>query len=257
MGFSIAAKGFDSIEWDVVNKIMMSWLISPLVSGILGFLFFASIKFLVLKQNNPFERAYYAFPAVLTIFIGIDIFYILYKGFNNTKLQDTLELKHVLPISFGVGLVCGLIWIVIVGPWAKGRINDQVAKTQAAKDQTATEQIHVDNDMAMEYDDIEEIDVDAWMDTRAKECAGVKTNHNDDKEAAGHIDVALATVAKPAPPVKNTKELESDADTEVSDGEDKRGRTWLEKAFHDFGESTYNQDLQAQSMHESGRGDEI
>jgi phosphate/sulfate permease len=40
IGFSIAAKGFDSIHWDEVKKIIISWIVSPVVSGFVSFWFF-------------------------------------------------------------------------------------------------------------------------------------------------------------------------------------------------------------------------
>jgi phosphate/sulfate permease len=70
MGFSIAAKGFSSIEWDVVIKIFISWFASPLCAGAIAATFFLLVKYSVMRSSNPFERAYYTFPIVLTIGIG-------------------------------------------------------------------------------------------------------------------------------------------------------------------------------------------
>jgi phosphate/sulfate permease len=70
MGFSIAAKGFSSIEWDVVIKIFISWFASPLCAGAIAATFFSLVKYFVMRSSNPFERAYYTFPIVLTIGIG-------------------------------------------------------------------------------------------------------------------------------------------------------------------------------------------
>jgi phosphate/sulfate permease len=77
MGFSIAAKGFESVEWDVAKKLFISWVASPLIAGFGGFVFFAFVKYAVMKSQNPFQRAYYTFPLVLTIGIGIDLFFTL------------------------------------------------------------------------------------------------------------------------------------------------------------------------------------
>jgi sodium-dependent phosphate transporter len=70
MGFSIACKGFSSINWGVAVKIFISWLTSPLVAGIVAGCFFALVKYFVMRARNPFQRAYYLFPIVLTIGIG-------------------------------------------------------------------------------------------------------------------------------------------------------------------------------------------
>jgi phosphate/sulfate permease len=83
MGFSIAAKGFDSIEWDVAKTLFLSWIASPLVAGSVSFTFFFLVKTFVLEAADPFHRAYYTFPIVIMIGIGIDLFYILCKCFGS------------------------------------------------------------------------------------------------------------------------------------------------------------------------------
>jgi phosphate/sulfate permease len=85
MGFSIAAKGFDSVEWDVARNLFISWLVSPLVSGTVSFVFFFLVKHFVMEAKDPFNRAYYTFPIVIMIGIGIDLFYILCKSSTMKK----------------------------------------------------------------------------------------------------------------------------------------------------------------------------
>lgn len=70
LGFTIAAKGFDSVDWGVVKKIILSWIASPLISGTFGAIIFALIKYFVMRANDPYNRAYYSFPVVLIIGIG-------------------------------------------------------------------------------------------------------------------------------------------------------------------------------------------
>lgn len=104
MGFSIAAKGFGSIQWDVAIKIFTSWIVSPILSGAVSSVIFGCIKFGVLRSENPYKRAYWTFPIVITVFVGIDLFYILYKaGSNFSDFVDNLSLAVVLPSSFGAG----------------------------------------------------------------------------------------------------------------------------------------------------------
>lgn len=70
MGFSIAAKGFSSINVEVVVKVVVSWVISPVVSGLIAFIFFWLVRRLIMLAQDPYKRAYYTFPIVLTITIG-------------------------------------------------------------------------------------------------------------------------------------------------------------------------------------------
>jgi solute carrier family 20 (sodium-dependent phosphate transporter) len=77
MGFSIVAKGWDSIQWDVAKKLYLSWITSPLISGGVAFIFFALVKYCVMTKEDSFYRAYYTFPVVLFIGFGVNIFYVV------------------------------------------------------------------------------------------------------------------------------------------------------------------------------------
>lgn len=126
IGSSIGTKGFDSIEWPIVNKIFISWIASPGASGVLVFLFFSAIRVAVLKQENCFQRAYYTFPLVLFGGIWNQYFLRSYKGTQNRlDLEDKVGLT--IGISFGIGALCGLIWVCIVGHIAKQRVDAHLA----------------------------------------------------------------------------------------------------------------------------------
>jgi solute carrier family 20 (sodium-dependent phosphate transporter) len=75
MGFSIAAKGLSSVEWDVAKKLFLSWFTSPVISGTVGFIFFALVKYCVMMKEDAFHRAFYTFPIVLFIGFGVNTFY--------------------------------------------------------------------------------------------------------------------------------------------------------------------------------------
>jgi len=213
MGFTIAAKGFDLVEWKVMKQISMSWILSPLVAGVFGCFIFSLIKFGIMRAPKPTERAYYAFPAVLTVGIGIDLFYILYKGMNSKKkVEKSLDLKWVLPTSFGARAFAGLYWIFVVGPWAKTGINArrrrELADAEKADLKTAAEPVDQDSE------------------------ADLKPSNREEH------GLSIADNEKVA---NNPKEV---AKVELSA---------MQKYMKKFADNTYNQDLHAQSMHENPR----
>jgi sodium-dependent phosphate transporter len=218
MGFSIAAKGFSSILWNEAAKIYISWIASPLVSGVIAFLFFGAIKIFIMHSENPFERAYYTFPVVLTIFIGVDVFYILYKGFNNVGDASGIPLYITLPCGFAAGFVVGLFWIFAWGPFTRNRIHrifDEKDAAEAAK---------------QEWD---EIDVDG--DGTTEKVAAPDSDAETPEIKAG--DEEEEAVAEPEPP--------------------RGSMAWLKKSLRTLEENTYGQDLKAQSMHESQRAADL
>lgn len=217
MGFSISAKGFSSINWDVAITIFISWAASPLVAGVLAFLLFGAIRMFVLKSEHPFDRAYYTFPVVLTLTVFINVFFILYKGFNNFGFVDEIPIAVSVPASFGAGLLLAAFWIWPWGPWAKRRVLQHMTQEEAAPQEGATE--------ADGEDPVKAVD-DAEAETEA-----LSIKQLEDKVA----------MSEPS---------DVQAKTEAPQG-------FFRKSLHDFGEATFNQDLQSQSLHESKRANEI
>ena len=70
LGFTIAAKGFGSVDWGVIKKVVISWVASPLISGVIASLIFAFIKYAIMRSEKPFQRAYYLFPVILFVGLG-------------------------------------------------------------------------------------------------------------------------------------------------------------------------------------------
>jgi solute carrier family 20 (sodium-dependent phosphate transporter) len=229
-GFSICAKGFDSIDWKVFRQIIISWVISPGVSGVVAFLFFGTIRMFIMRHENSYERAYYTFPLVLTAGIGIDLFYVLYKGANN-QLNLTGKKAEVLSISFGVGAFCGLVWIFVVGPIAKRRVEQHMGGVSPHADLVAAASVK-----NIKVHDEEEVFSDEIMDTSA----------HDTEEGA----------VEPTPSVNVEKPREVDAEAEHT-AEPEEPKSMFARMSKKFGDATYNQDLKTMSFHESKRAEVI
>jgi PiT family inorganic phosphate transporter len=63
------------IDWDVVQKVVMSWVASPLMGGILAFITFFIVRSLILESKDPIARSRWlapilAFPTFFTL--GMD-----------------------------------------------------------------------------------------------------------------------------------------------------------------------------------------
>ena len=72
------------IDWEVVRKVVMSWVASPLMGGLIGFFSLIIIKKLILDNDNPVERSMWLAPilAFPTFFVlGLALQYKALKGF--------------------------------------------------------------------------------------------------------------------------------------------------------------------------------
>ncbi len=84
VGFAAVGIGTDAIKWDKVGDIVMSWIITPVIAGILAFMIFQTVHHLILKQKNPLEMAKRYVP-----------FYMFITAFVLTLVTITKGLKHV------------------------------------------------------------------------------------------------------------------------------------------------------------------
>lgn len=88
VGFGVVAFGMESVKWAKVGSIVMSWVVSPLLAGTIGFMLFKSVKKLIITQRNPFEAARKTLP-----------FYMFLVGFVIVLVTVHKGLKHILPDS--------------------------------------------------------------------------------------------------------------------------------------------------------------
>ncbi|CEA03315.1 phosphate transporter [Pseudomonas saudimassiliensis] len=117
IGFGAVGVSIDSVNWSGVVPIVSSWVISPLLSGIVAFMIFVSVHRLILDTDNPFLNAKRYVP-----------FYMFAVGFFISLMTLTKGLKHVgLDISglegFGLSVLIGLA-VAGLGIVLLRRVND-------------------------------------------------------------------------------------------------------------------------------------
>ena len=49
--------GVDAVAWSKVIKIVISWIASPVLAGIISFTLFRSLQNLIIDTQNPFNNA--------------------------------------------------------------------------------------------------------------------------------------------------------------------------------------------------------
>ncbi len=98
--------GEELIDWSVVRKVVMSWVASPLIGGILAFLSFAIVRATILDAENPTERAKTLAPilALPTFFVlGLALLFKALKGFfGRIETMGIINSKYDwLPVKEG------------------------------------------------------------------------------------------------------------------------------------------------------------
>lgn len=86
------------IDWGVVQKVVLSWVASPVMGGLLGFFSFMIIKKLILENENPVDRSRWLAPllAFPTFFVlGLALQFKALKGFiSNADRRGWIDDKR-------------------------------------------------------------------------------------------------------------------------------------------------------------------
>ncbi len=104
MGAGIAAAGFGAVNWPTMTAIAASWVISPLLGGIIAALFLAFIKTFIIYQDDKIAQAKKWVPVLIAIMAGSFTAYLAMKG-----------LSHIWKISLISACLAGIA--VFIGSW--------------------------------------------------------------------------------------------------------------------------------------------
>eukprot|EP00180_Rhodochaete_pulchella_P004134 Plantae.Rhodophyta-Rhodochaete_pulchella.ctg7618.p1 GENE.Plantae.Rhodophyta-Rhodochaete_pulchella.ctg7618~~Plantae.Rhodophyta-Rhodochaete_pulchella.ctg7618.p1 ORF type:complete len:558 (-),score=87.20 Plantae.Rhodophyta-Rhodochaete_pulchella.ctg7618:904-2577(-) len=147
IGFGFAFRGGGAVIWisngdgldslKGVVGVIVSWIISPVLSGILAVIVFLLVRHTVLRTKNPVRSAFLFAPVFYALTLIVTIFFIIYKGDKRTSAADTLGLGGSFGVAFGAGIAVGLLsWWLLVPPqkrfierWEARRVENMKAGT--------------------------------------------------------------------------------------------------------------------------------
>lgn len=105
VGAGIAASGFGVVNWPTMSQIAASWVISPLLGGIVAVMFLALIKSRIIYQEDKIAAARKWVPVLIGIMAGAFATYLALKGLKNLI---KIDMRLALLIGLVIGLVCGI-----------------------------------------------------------------------------------------------------------------------------------------------------
>ena len=96
VGFAAVGIGMDAVQWGKVGQIVMSWVVSPLVSGVIAFIIFRTVQVLILDRTDPIERARKYVPVYMLIAAFMVVMMTLTKGLKHVGLDLTTPQNLVI-----------------------------------------------------------------------------------------------------------------------------------------------------------------
>lgn len=153
IGFSLVVSGTEGIHWHKILRIFASWIVSPLLSGVVSICFFVLVDHLVLRKSNPLRSGLLVLPFLYLVAVAFNVFAIVFEGSEFLHFND-LSLWTVLGASLGLGTLTAVIVAVVFVPYLRKKIIAESAVDSAPSTANSVELGSVAQSKAalLEYD---------------------------------------------------------------------------------------------------------
>lgn len=102
VGFAAVGIGIDAVNWGKVGSIVMSWVVSPVMAGVISYLLFQSLRWLILDTSDPLRQAKRWVPFYIFL-VGFTVALVtLLKGLSHVGLTLTAVESTLYAMAFGV-----------------------------------------------------------------------------------------------------------------------------------------------------------
>ena len=112
VGFGIAGIGFDAVQWGKIGEIVASWVISPVLGGLVAFMLMISIRRLILNTEHPFVSAKRWAPIYIFLVGFIISLVTLFKGLKHLDIQLSVMMSFLSAALIGLAIT-GIGWLLI------------------------------------------------------------------------------------------------------------------------------------------------
>ncbi|EHL29568.1 inorganic phosphate transporter [Legionella drancourtii] len=112
VGFGAVVLGTDAIHWNQVSRIAISWITSPMISGITAYALFISIQQTIFVKSNPLAKAKLYIPIYLFLIGSILSFITVFKGLNHFNIH--LNFKQNLAVTLATSIIITVIGMIII-----------------------------------------------------------------------------------------------------------------------------------------------
>ncbi len=112
VGFAAVGIGIDAVHWEEVGSIVISWVVSPLTAGVIAFLIYQSVLFLVLQHPDPLDRARRYVPVYIFLAAFTMTLVTILKGLKHVGL--TMSTRDAYLLAAGIATIIALIGAVAV-----------------------------------------------------------------------------------------------------------------------------------------------
>ncbi|KAM4635545.1 sodium-dependent phosphate transporter 1-B [Polymixia lowei] len=132
IGFSLVARGQEGVKWLQLLRIVASWFLSPLLSGIMSGIVFYFVRMFILHKKDPVPNGLRALPVFYAITMGINLFSIMFARSPMLGF-DKIPWWGILLISLGCSLLTAIVVWFIVCPQLKKKIERDIKSSSPSE----------------------------------------------------------------------------------------------------------------------------
>jgi len=112
VGFAAVGIGIEAVQWVKVGSIVASWVVSPVLSGLIAFLLFISVQRLILEKSDPLKYARRYVPVYIFLVGFIVSLVTLFKGLKHVGLELDTGTNYLIATASGAVItIIGIIKI--------------------------------------------------------------------------------------------------------------------------------------------------
>ena len=123
VGFGVTAGGMGAVDWGTVGSIAASWVVSPVMGGLLGYGLFVFIQRTILTAPDPLAAIKRWGPILTFPIISILALSAMFKGLKPLRLD--LAFGPAVALALGIGLVASVMAVPIFQRVAKANGDDK------------------------------------------------------------------------------------------------------------------------------------
>lgn len=113
IGFALVELGPHTIHWSVVTNIVLSWVVTPMIAGLISYAVYHVIVRFIFDNPRPVQAAQRLMPVFLFIQVLLIVSVVLFKGLTHLQLPWLYahNILYTVLISAIITLLCFLIMV--------------------------------------------------------------------------------------------------------------------------------------------------
>ena len=102
VGFAAVGIGMDAVNWGKIGTIVLSWVVSPLMAGVIAYALFMSVQKLIINTDDPFRNAKRYVPLYIFLVGFIVSLVTMFKGLKHVGLEFTSLQSYTIAVIIGL-----------------------------------------------------------------------------------------------------------------------------------------------------------